>query len=80
MPRVAGEAARQGLCVEKGMAGGEKLEKKRKKEAKHKQRSIEGKDKEEAAEKSIPRPTKATSAESSRMEKEWAVVGRAAKL
>jgi hypothetical protein len=62
------------------MAGGEKLENKRKKEAKHKQGSIEGKDKEETAEKSIPRPTKATSAKSSRMEKKWAVVGRAAKL
>ena len=48
---VAGEAAGQGLRVEGGDVGGEKLENKRKKEAKHKQGSFEGKGKEEAVEK-----------------------------
>jgi hypothetical protein len=48
---VAGEAAGQGLRGEGGGAGGEKLENKRKKEAKHKQGSFEGKGKEEAVEK-----------------------------
>jgi hypothetical protein len=45
---VAGEAAGQGLRGEGGGAGGEN---KRKKEAKHKQGSFEGKGKEEAVEK-----------------------------
>ena len=48
---VAGEGARQGLRGEGGGAGGEKLDNKRKKEAKHKQGSFEGKGKEEAVEK-----------------------------
>jgi hypothetical protein len=40
-----GEAAGQGLCGEGGWPGDEKLERKRKKEAKHKQRGFEGKGK-----------------------------------
>ncbi len=47
---VAGEAAGQGLRGEGGGAGGEKLENKRMKEAKHTQSSVLGKGKEEAVE------------------------------
>jgi hypothetical protein len=48
---VLGEAAGQGLRVEGGWAADEKFERKRKKQAKHKQRGFEGKGKEEAVEK-----------------------------
>jgi hypothetical protein len=48
---VAGEAAGQGLRGERDGARGEKLENKRKKEAKHKQSSLKGKGKEEAVQK-----------------------------
>ncbi len=45
-----GEAAGQVLHGERGGTGGEKLEKKRKKEAKHKEGGLEGKSKVEAVE------------------------------
>ena len=48
---AGGEGTGQALRGEGGGAGGEKLENKRKKEAKHKQGSFEGKGKEEAVEK-----------------------------
>ncbi len=48
---AGGETAGHGLRGEGGAAGDEKLERKRKKEAKHKQHSFEGKGKEEAVEK-----------------------------
>jgi hypothetical protein len=48
---TGGEAAGHGLRGEGGGAGDEKFEKKRKKEAKHKQRGFEGKGKGEAVEK-----------------------------
>ena len=48
---AGGEGTGQGLRGEGGGAGGEKLENKRKKEAKHKQGSFEGKGKEEAVDK-----------------------------
>ena len=47
---AGGEAAEHGLRGEGGGAGDEKLERKRKKETKHKQRGFEGKGKEEAVE------------------------------
>jgi hypothetical protein len=47
---AGGEGAGQGLRGEGGGAGGEKLENKTKKEARHKQSSFEGKGKEEAVE------------------------------
>ena len=47
---AGGEAAGQGLRGEGGWAGDEKLERKRKKETKHKQRGFEGKGKGEALE------------------------------
>ncbi len=48
---AGGEGAGQRLCGEGGGAGVEKLENKRKKEAKHKQGSFQGKGKEETVEK-----------------------------
>ena len=48
---AGGETAGHGLLDEGGGAGDEKLEKKRKKEAKHKQRGFEGKGNGEAVEK-----------------------------
>jgi hypothetical protein len=48
---AGGEGTGQGLRGEEGGAGGEKVDNKRKKEAKHKQGSFEGKGKEEAVEK-----------------------------
>jgi hypothetical protein len=78
---VAGEAAGQGLRGEGGGAGGEELENKRKKEAKHKQGSFQPKAKRRLwSRESVPRPRKAMRPKSSRMEKEWEVEGRAAKL
>ena len=52
-----GEAVGQGLRGQGGGAGGEKLEKKSMKEAKHKQGGFEGKSKEEAVEKIKKRPS-----------------------
>ncbi len=77
---AGGEGTGQGLREEGGGAGGEKLENKRKKEAKHKQGSFEGKGKEEAVEKrKRPLSEKETRPKSS-MKTEWAVAGKAAKL
>jgi hypothetical protein len=78
---AGGEGTGQGLRGEGGGAGGEKLQNKRKKEAKHEHGRFQGKGKEEAVEKrSVPHPRKTTRPKSSSMKKEWEVEGQAEKL
>jgi len=74
---AGGEGTRQGLRGEGGGAGGEKLEIKRKEEAKHKQGSFEGTGKEEAVEKR-KRPLSEEGNEPQKQQHEEGVGGRRA--
>jgi hypothetical protein len=78
---AGGEGTGQGLRGEGGGTGSEKFENKRKKEAKHKQGSFQGKGKEEAVEKR-KRSLRGRQREprAAALKKEWAEVAQAAKL
>ena len=72
---AGGEGTGQGLRGEGGGAGGEKLENKRKNEAKHKQGSFEGKGKEEAVDKR-KRPSSEEESEAQKQHEEGVGGGR----
>ena len=74
---AGGEGTGQGLRGEGGRAGGEKLETKRKKEAKHKQGSFAGKGKEDAVEKR-KRPSSEEDNEAQEQQHEEGLGGRSA--
>jgi hypothetical protein len=77
---AGGEGTGQGLRGEGGEAGREKLENKRKRPGTSRMPSKAKAKRRLWRRESVPRPRKTTSPKSSSMRKEWAVVGRAAKL